>query len=291
MSRENRPITAIPYFGGKTPHLPFLYANFPEKVHLVDGMCGSATVAINAPKEKYPLITINDLNSDVINLFYVLREHLGEFLYKLQFTPFSREEFYAACEPTDDKIEWARRYFIRATQGYSGQGSQNIDKHSWGYECATTNKYNGKVRNHYRVTTWNTKLSYLHEIAAKLRDMQIEHRDCIELFDIYGQNNTLLYFDPPYLMSTRSDKKRYKFEFGDAHHTALLEKAVDWPSCYLAISGYDSKFYDDILLSSEKSKWYKIYSDPKKTNTSKKTRTECLWVNYSPLVKKLYLFT
>lgn len=289
MSRENRPITAIPYFGGKTPHLPFLYANFVEDVHLVDCMCGSATTAINADPRKYPLITINDINSDVINFFYVLREHLGEFLYKLQFTPFSREEFYAASDPCDDKIEWARRYYVRALQGYSGQGSQNIDKHSWGYECAVVHKYNGNNRSHFRVTTWNSKLTYLHEIAAKLRNMQIEHRHVNEMFDIYGRLNTLLYLDPPYLMETRSDKKRYKFEFRNEDHESLLLKAVDC-TCYCAISGYDSKFYDDILLSSDKSKWCKIYANPKKTNTSKKSTTECLWINYEQPKKKLFLF-
>lgn len=284
MSRANRPITAIPYFGGKTPHLAFLYSNFVQGVHLVDAMCGSATVSINADRNHYSLITINDLNKDVINLFMVLREHLEEFTQKLYFTPFSREEFYKASELTNDPIEAARRFYIRCMQGYSGQGSQNIDKHSWGYECATTHAYNGNPRTHYRITTWNTKLEYLHEIVAQLRNMQIESRPFEEMFDIYGRLNTLIYLDPPYVMSTRSDKKRYRHEFNTEHHELLCARAVA-ATCYVAISGYENEMYNDLLTG-----FYKVTGPAKKSNTSKKATNEVLWLNYEPPVRKLYLF-
>lgn len=285
MSRANRPVTAIPYFGGKTPHLKFLYDNFVEGVHLVDCMCGGATVAINADRKKYKLITINDINHDVINLFQVLRENFGPFIQQLLFTPFSREEFYLASERSDDPVEAARRFFIRASQGYSGQGSQNIDKHSWGYECATTHKYNGKTRNHYRVTTWNTKMEYLQEIVEKLRGIQIEQRPFEEMFEIYGRDNTLLYLDPPYPMITRSDKKRYRHEFNDALHTSLCQKAVA-ATCHVAISSYENEQYNDSLTG-----FHRVYAPAKRTNTSKRLTTEVLYTNYAPLVKKLYLFT
>lgn len=285
MSRANRPVTAIPYFGGKTPHLPFLYEHFVENVHLVDCMCGSATVAINADKKKYRLITINDLNSDVINLFNVLRNNFGEFVQKLIFTPFSREEFYNASIPTDDPVEAARRFYVRCMQGYSGQGSQNIDKHSWGYECATTHAYNGKFRNHYRVTTWNSKMTYLQEIVEKLRGMQIEQRPFQEMFDIYGRENTLLYFDPPYVMATRADKKRYRHEFDDEKHIDLCTRAKS-ATCYVAISGYESELYNDLLPD-----FHRSFAKEQKTNTSKKSRVEVLYTNYPPPIKKIYLFS
>lgn len=284
MSRANRPITAIPYFGGKTPHLKFLYDHFVEDVHLVDCMCGSATVSINANRKKYRLITINDLNMDVINLFKVLREHYGLFMQQIELTPFSREEFYRASELCDDPVESARRFYVRCIQGYSGQGSQNIDKHSWGYECATTHKYNGKQRKHYRVTTWNSKMTYLHEIVKQLRNMQIENKPFEEMFDIYGRDNTLLYLDPPYLLSTRSDKKRYRHEFGTEHHEMLCTRAMA-AICYVAISGYDNEMYNDLLGG-----FYKVTGPLKRTNTSKRLTTEVLWTNYDPIKKNIYLF-
>lgn len=283
MSRANWPITAIPYFGGKMPHLPFLYANFVENVHLVDCMCGGASVAINAPKSKYPLITINDINSDVINFFYVLRNHLEELVAQLMFTPFAREEFYLASEPCEEPVERARRYFVRSLQGYSGQGSQNIDKHSWGYELAIIHKYNGHPRKHYRVTTWQSKADYLHEVAAKLRDMQIEHRPWQEMFDIYGVKNSLLYLDPPYVMGTRSDKKRYRHEFDNDDHIELCTRAKD-ATCHVAISGYDNEIYNDLLRQ-----FYKVTGESKKTNTSKKAQNEVLWLNYEPPKKQHFI--
>ena len=77
----SRYLNLISYFGGKFPHLKWLIDKFPQgNYHFIDIMCGSANVALNVD---YPLITINDLNSDVINLFKVMRTNLDEFMKRI----------------------------------------------------------------------------------------------------------------------------------------------------------------------------------------------------------------
>lgn len=56
--------------------------------------------------------------------------------------------------------------------------------------------------------------------------------------------STLIYLDPPYLMSTRSSQRPlYRHEFGDeAQHAALLD-IIKRLSCMVMISGYYSDLY------------------------------------------------
>jgi DNA adenine methylase len=233
-------------------------------------MCGSANVAINVD---YPLITINDVNDDVINLFEVIRNHFDEFIRVVYFTPFSRAELYKiiddAVNTNINNIERARRYYVRAQLGYGANGSQNLH-YGAGFE------YKLQKTNYYRVDNWNIKLERLSEIVHKLRFMQIEHRDALELFEKVNRPDNFVYFDPPYLMGVRKSKKRYRFEVDDDFHHKMAA-AVTNAKCLIAISGYDSKVYDDLF-----GHLHKTTGPLTKINTKKTENRECLWTNYVP---------
>jgi len=83
---------------------------------------------------------------------------------------------------------------------------------------------------------------------------------------------TLVYCDPPYLMSARSSQQRkYRCELSSADHARLLEVVQRLP-CMVMVSGYPSEVYD-LALSS----WRVIRY---RTMTHGGPRTECLWMNY-----------
>lgn len=263
----------ITYFGGKFPHLNWLIPLFPKgNYHFIDLMCGAANVALNVD---YPLITINDLNDEVINLFEALRNEPNEFLRLLYFTPFSRAELYKIIDdeiPAGNKLEKARQYFVRCQLGYGANGSQNKHKGS-GFE------YMVQKSNFYRVDNWNKKLQKLDFIIQKLRGMQIEKRDSLKLIEKLDKPGNIIYIDPPYLMKLRNKKKRYIHEQDNDFHAELLEKAIKINDAYVAISCYDDIFYDKILL---KNGWFKTIGNESKATVSKKTVRECLWTNYNP---------
>jgi len=62
-----------------------------------------------------------------------------------------------------------------------------------------------------------------------------------------GSNARVFYFDPPYLMQTRSYKKPiYNYEWGEKDHTTFLEIAV-LIKCPVMISHYPCSQYDTAL--------------------------------------------
>ena len=271
-------LNLVSWFGGKFPHLPWLLSQFPTgDLHFIDLMCGSANVSLNV---NYPLVTINDLNSDVVNLFKVLRDHEEELTRRIYFTPFSRDELNTIIDssPTSDPIERARRYFVKCQIGYAANGSQNNHR-GIGFEYAPGH------RQYYKVDGWNLKLRKLASIADKLRGFQIENRDAFSLLERADIKNNFIYVDPPYLFHTRSSKKRYRHEVDIDFHEKMAKKLLAIKNAYWCISGYNHEIYNDFF------KDFNVSRGPvSKANTAKKERREVIWFNYELSGKTLNLF-
>lgn len=90
-------------------------------------------------------------------------------------------------------------------------------------------------------------------------------------FDFHGRE--LVYCDPPYLHPTRSSKRRYRFEYQEQDHVALLERLKSLP-CSVILSGYPAALYDDLLGA-----WRTIELQ---VMNHAGVRTEKLWFNFTP---------
>lgn len=85
--------------------------------------------------------------------------------------------------------------------------------------------------------------------------------------------DTFIYCDPPYVMSTRSDKLLYgDFELSDKQHELLLDILLSL-NCMVAISGYDNALYREKLAS------WRTYEFQAVTRGGT-MRTETVWMNY-----------
>lgn len=100
-------------------------------------------------------------------------------------------------------------------------------------------------------------------------------RDCALRFlsDYPFTGSELIYSDPPYLLSTRTSPRRYRFDYTEADHRALLALLKSRP-CAVMLSGYPSALYDEQLGD-----WRSIEMP---TMTRGGPRTEKLWFNFVP---------
>jgi hypothetical protein len=98
------------------------------------------------------------------------------------------------------------------------------------------------------------------------------------LCDWLGSGKVLVYCDPPYLMATRSCKRRlYRCELDVPGHIALLDVVVRLPFM-VQISGYWSELY-----ASRLSAWRSISYQTRTRGGG--LATEWLWMNYSEPVE------
>ena len=83
----------------------------------------------------------------------------------------------------------------------------------------------------------------------------------------------LVYSDPPYLQATRRSERRYRHDYTDADHVALLDLLKGLP-CQVMVSGHPSALYDSML-----SDWRRIALQ---VTTRARVRTEVVWLNFTP---------
>ena len=88
------------------------------------------------------------------------------------------------------------------------------------------------------------------------------------------EGTELLYCDPPYLKRTRRSKRRYRFDYEDCDHEALLTLLAQVP-CQVMVSGYASALYEARLRG-----WRRVELQ---VMNHAGVRTECVWMNFAAL--------
>ncbi|MBI4560069.1 MAG: DNA adenine methylase [Candidatus Hydrogenedentes bacterium] len=267
--KRGRRIIAFGWYGGKFNHLDWLLPLLPACRHYCEPFGGSAAVLLN--REPSPVETYNDLDGEVVNFFRVLRDQADALTRALALTPFSREEFYIACQPTGmdvTPLERARRFYVRARQVRTGL-AQKASLGRWA-NCKGTSR-NGMSG---VVSRWLGGVEALADIAERLLRVQIENRPALEVIDVYDDPETLFYCDPPYPHESRGDSKAYGFEMTDAGHSAFASR-LGRIRGKAAVSGYDCPLYDKLFR-----KWRRLEAAIKHCHSVKKPRQEVLWVNY-----------
>lgn len=102
-----------------------------------------------------------------------------------------------------------------------------------------------------------------------------EARDGVEFLRAYPfTGDELVYCDPPYLMSTRSGRRLYAWEWVTDQHRQFL-RLVNTLPCMVMVSGYHSQLYIDEL-----SGWNSIHFEA--MTRGGHTATEWLWCNFPP---------
>ncbi len=130
---------AFAWYGGKYSHLEFILPNIPvDATHFCDVFGGSAAVLIN--RAPAPVETYNDIDSELVNFFEVLRNRSDELIRSITLTPFSRDELLKACtyEQGLSEVERARRFYVRARQTRTGL-AQKSSEGRWAH-CVLTSR-------------------------------------------------------------------------------------------------------------------------------------------------------
>lgn len=206
-------VIAYNYFGGKFTFLDDLYDHFPsvsEFDHLVDLFAGSLVVSLNYQHYRPLIKTANEINEDITNFFRVLRDNEERLMEILELTPCSFAEYQSCWDKSPDRIEQARRFYVRVRQSFFGLGAQRKNK-GWHMAKQQANSNGGET-----VSRWNNALPKLRTVAEIIRrNFQITPWDysvCIKKID---HKRAFFYADPPYPLECRKSSNDYKFEFTD----------------------------------------------------------------------------
>ena len=262
----------FPYFGGKYRLAKKLIQMFPRHHCYVEVFGGAGNVLLQKPASKVEVF--NDIDSDIYNLFRVLREDFDEFHRLVMLTLYCRKTFTdyrTQLETETDNVKRAARWYAMACQSFSGFHGE-----SWSFSkrCNKSKQLKNKI-------------DRLPEIIDRLREVQIENRDFKFILDSYDGTDTFFYLDPPYVPGTRRDRV-YAHEMTAEDHERLLDilKGVKGK---VMLSGYPNAMYDSLGWHQ-----HKIETVAHSAGTTRisglqgqgnvletQKRTESIWTNYT----------
>lgn len=265
MTKIIKPI--MRYHGAKFRLAPWVISMMPPHTVYTEAFGGSAAILLQKPRAYAEVY--NDLDTEIVNVFRVLRdpELWPKLRHQCELTPYARDEFLAALEPTEDPIEKARRTLVRA---YMGFGSGSATRQQTGFRIDTRRKYGTAAHN------WIDYPPHIENFAKRLEAVIIENRPATDIIQQHDSIETLHYVDPPYMIGTRimGGRSTYRHEMTDEQHCELLELLKQLQGMVM-LSGYNSKLYNEQLKG-----WTKVSTTARacgQKGTVK--RTECLWMN------------
>ena len=263
------------YPGAKWRIADFIIQHIPKHHSYLEPFFGSGAILFR--KQPSSIETINDINSDIVNLFYVVREKASKLAEYIANLPYAREIYNASLQvPISESsdIEKAVSFLIMAWQSYGARAD--------GANCGWKRDVVGREAN-YAVQNWNRLPLWILKAQERLKQVQIEHRDALDLIKQFNHPKVLIYCDPPYLLSTRVCKTSYKYEMSDIDHEVLLD-LLNQHKGPVMLSGYRNEMYDAKL----KNGWN--HYDTSMVITSGVKRIESLWVKSDCIQQNLFTF-
>lgn len=272
MSPITRPV--MRYHGGKFGSrgsvADRIIRSFPPHRVYVEPYGGGASVLMRKPRSYAEIY--NDRAGYVVAVFRVLRDPLkaARLQELLRLTPFARDEMVltgeAMLEGLDD-IELARRVIFRSFAGFGSAASN--PRYNTGFRSNSNRSHTTPALD------WSNYPGTIPFFTERLQGVVIENREALEIIEQHDGPDTLHYVDPPYVHSSRSQKRRrereYQHELTDADHDALAER-LHRLSGMIVLSGYHSPLYDRLY-----SEWEQV--EFRALADGAQPRREVLWFN------------
>lgn len=256
-----RPI--IPYLGSKFRIAQKVIAHFPAHEIYVEPFGGAGNILLNKEHTRHDVY--NDLSSDMVNLFEILRNQSSELIRKLKRTAYCEADYLQSFEPCDCPVERARRLILRAHASFHSTDAFTSRPFFKMHAGLDTPALARQFANFTR---------YLPMYTSRLRNVTISCKPALWVINKYNDPRVLIYCDPPYISNTRKSSAKYLFEMDNDAHLELIDVLLATKSA-VAISGYANPAYDKAFK-----KWQRFVIPTLTFNISATiTRTEeVLWV-------------
>ena len=237
---------------------------FPEHKIYIEPFFGAGGMFFNKPKAKYNIV--NDLDSDVFNLFQVVMNQKEELEKAFYMMPIHKElfEYWKINEPCDS-LQKALRFIFLSNFSFMNTKSTML------YES-------NKKANFYPELEKTFKLMQNVSFSNEFFDSFLN-----TLPENYKTNETLIYCDSPYLDADTKQNYVYNIDTWSRENVKTLFDTLQDTKCKFAMSEFDHPF---ILDQAEKRGLNIIYIGERQN--LKNRRIEVLITNYKNNQQSLF---
>ena len=174
----------LAWLGGKSRLADRIIDAMPDHQTYCEVFAGAAWVLFKKPESKVEII--NDLNSELTNLYRCVKHHLGELVLQFRWMLVARDEFdrfLATPADTLTDIQRAARFFYLAKTSFGAR----IVRPTFGIAATAPSRLN--------LLRIEEDLSEAH---LRLSRVFIENKPYAQVIPRFDKPGTLFYLDPPY---------------------------------------------------------------------------------------------
>ena len=246
--------------GNKEAIIDELLPLFPPHSVYIDLFMGTGAVFLHKPKVEYNFL--NDLDEEITNLYFVLRENKDKLVEQIELMPVSRQLFnHWKTNKEENPIYRAVRFLMLSNFSFLGTGG------TFNLRLGNDKKYIlDKIDEVYRrFSNNNVRITNL-DFRKLLKDLTLRHKQD-------DSKRMFIYADPPYLTD---DSNKYKncAKWSKDDTVELFEVLVNY-GCKFAISEFDSEFVLELAKKHDLN-----INRIKIRQTLKNRRCEMLYTNY-----------
>jgi DNA adenine methylase len=174
----------LAYMGGKSLLANKIVSKIPKHNCYCEVFAGAAWILFK--KEESDVEIINDINTDLVTLYRVVKLHLEEFIRYLKWILVARDEFERFKNENPDTltdIQRAVRFYYLLRSGFAAK----LEKPSWAIVASRPPRLN--------LLRIEEELSAVH---LRLSRVYIENRTYKTIIPRFDKPDTFFYIDPPY---------------------------------------------------------------------------------------------
>lgn len=240
--------------GNKKKLASLIYQHFPPHDLYIEPFFGAGGMYFFKPKAKYNIL--NDLDSEVYNLYRVVRDLGDQFLEEWNRTPLHQDlwEYWKKNEEPDPLVK-AVRFLIRSNFGFMGK-PETLRFGFGGQKLRLDEKLKATNELLYGVSFMNTDFRQMFRRISVKTDRE--------------KQRAFVYCDPPYLDTDNNYSAGFKKKDCEELFAVLQSSGIKW-----AMSEFDHPF---ILELADRFKCQVTKVTTRKA--LKATRTEILVTNY-----------
>lgn len=202
------------WLGGKSKLAGQIVSTFPDHKRYIEPFFGGGHVYFRKKPSEESFI--NDINSELMNLYQVVRDEPQELMRMIHYTPLTETMFNQLHEMYwSNRALWNTQSAVRRALGYY-----------FLIKCSFNSMGRSFAVNAGGQSNWmgDGILETIEAVSNKLKiNTVITTRDYRELLADFGNENTLVYLDPPYAVTIREATTYYEYTMNERQHEELRD--------------------------------------------------------------------